>query len=294
MQTDHGPSQTPSARSTTPPALGRRSAAERGRTAALHLEGVVKHFARRCVLDHADLEVAPGEFVALVGPSGAGKSTTLHLVAALDVPDEGTITVFGSPVGHHHHESRYRRETVGMIFQLHNLVARMTARQNVEIAMFGTGLTRRQRVARAEELLGELGLGDLLDSRPPMMSGGERQRVAIARALANHPRLVLADEPTGNLDDESTDVARAVLRRPGGRRGRDRAGREPRRPAQRLGRSPGAARPRRLRRRSGRVHAAGGQLTVGARGQAGADRVGDAPGGWAPVASTCGGPGARR
>ncbi len=180
---------------------------------AVRLEGVVKHFGRRCVLDHADLTVAPGEFMALVGPSGAGKSTTLHLVAALDVPDEGTITVFGDPVGHHHHESRYRRETVGMIFQLHNLVARMTALQNVELAMFGTGLKRRQRVARAEELLGELGLGDLLDSRPPMMSGGERQRVAIARALANHPRLVLADEPTGNLDDESTDVARAVLRR---------------------------------------------------------------------------------
>jgi putative ABC transport system ATP-binding protein len=180
---------------------------------ALRLEGVVKHFGRRCVLDHADLTVASGEFVALVGPSGAGKSTTLHLVAALDVPDEGTITVFGETVGHHHHESRYRRETVGMIFQLHNLVARMTAVQNVEIAMFGTGLKRRQRTARAEELLGELGLGDLLDSRPPMMSGGERQRVAIARALANHPRLVLADEPTGNLDDESTDVARSVLRR---------------------------------------------------------------------------------
>ncbi len=180
---------------------------------ALRLDGVVKHFGRRCVLDHADLVVAPGEFVAVVGPSGAGKSTTLHLVAALDVPDEGTITVFGEPVGHHHHQSRYRRETVGMIFQLHNLITRMTALQNVEIAMFGTGLSRRQRVDRAEELLNELGLGELLHSRPPMMSGGERQRVAIARALANHPRLVLADEPTGNLDDESTDVARAVLRR---------------------------------------------------------------------------------
>ncbi len=179
---------------------------------ALRLDGVVKHFGRRCVLDHANLEVEPGEFVALVGPSGAGKSTTLHLVAALDAVDEGTITVFGEDLGHHHHQSRYRRETVGMIFQLHNLVARMTARQNVELAMFGTGLSRRQRVARAEELLGELGLGELIDSRPPMMSGGERQRVAIARALANHPRLVLADEPTGNLDDESTDVARAVLR----------------------------------------------------------------------------------
>ncbi len=215
-QTDHGHSSE-AARDQVDDATRTRSV-DRAAEAppvpvALRLDGVVKHFGRRCVLDHADLVVAPGEFVALVGPSGAGKSTTLHLVAALDVADEGTITVFGEPVGHHHHESRYRRQTVGMIFQLHNLITRMTAVQNVEIAMFGTGLKRRQRVARAEELLGELGLGDLLDSRPPMMSGGERQRVAIARALANHPRLVLADEPTGNLDDESTDVARAVLRR---------------------------------------------------------------------------------
>jgi len=180
---------------------------------AVHLDGVVKHFGRRCVLDHADLTVAPGEFVALVGPSGAGKSTTLHLVAALDVPDEGIITVLGNQVGHHHHESRYRRRTVGMIFQLHNLIARLSARQNVEMAMFGTDLTRRQRVARAEELLDELGLSELIDARPPTMSGGERQRVAIARALANRPPVILADEPTGNLDDESTDVAKRVLRR---------------------------------------------------------------------------------
>jgi ABC-type lipoprotein export system ATPase subunit len=183
------------------------------REPAVRLSGVVKHWGRRCVLDHADLQVQPGEFVAIGGPSGAGKSTTLHLIASLEVPDEGEICVFGKAIGHHHHESRYRRDTVGMIFQLHNLIARLTARQNVEMAMFGTGLRRAQRVARAEELLGELGLGDLLDARPPVMSGGERQRVAIARALANHPQLVLADEPTGNLDDEATDVVRRVLRR---------------------------------------------------------------------------------
>ena len=182
-------------------------------TAAIELEGVVKTFARRCVLDHADLTVQRGEFVALVGPSGAGKSTTLHLVAALDVPDEGTITVLGNRVGHHHHEAAYRRHTVGMIFQLHNLIARLSARQNVEMAMFGTDLTRSQRVARAEELLDELGLGDLIDAHPPTLSGGERQRVAIARALANRPPVILADEPTGNLDDESTAVAKQVLRR---------------------------------------------------------------------------------
>jgi ABC-type lipoprotein export system ATPase subunit len=183
------------------------------REPAVRLSGVVKHWGRRCVLDHADLEVRAGEMVAVGGPSGAGKSTTLHLIASLEVPEEGEICVFGKPVGHHRHESRYRRETVGIIFQLHNLIARLTARQNVEMAMFGTGLRRAERVARAEELLGEVGLGDLLDARPPVMSGGERQRVAIARALANHPRLVLADEPTGNLDDEATEVVRGVLRR---------------------------------------------------------------------------------
>jgi putative ABC transport system ATP-binding protein len=179
---------------------------------AVQLAGVVKLFGRRTVLDRADLDVGAGQFVALTGPSGAGKSTTLHLIAALDVVDDGCISVAGIPVGHHHHESRYRRETVGIIFQLHNLITRLTARQNVELAMFGTHLSRRQRVDRATELLDRLGLADHLDSRPPVMSGGERQRVAIARALANHPSVVLADEPTGNLDDQSTEVAARVIR----------------------------------------------------------------------------------
>jgi putative ABC transport system ATP-binding protein len=129
------------------------------------------------------------------------------------VPNRGRIDVDGRPVGHHHGESRFRRETVGLVFQLHNLVPRLTARQNVELALFGSRLSRRERVARADELLGLLGLADWASSRPPTMSGGERQRVAIARALANRPSVLLADEPTGNLDDASALIVLRVMRR---------------------------------------------------------------------------------
>ena len=182
-------------------------------TAAIEIEGLVKRFGRRTVLDHVDLRVGRGEFVVLGGSSGAGKSTLLQLIAALDQPDAGRITVSGYDVGHHHGESTFRRQTVGMVFQLHNLVPRLTARQNVELALFGTQLNRRERVTRADELLAELGLADWSASRPSTMSGGERQRVAIARALANHPSVLLADEPTGSLDDASAAVALHVMRR---------------------------------------------------------------------------------
>jgi putative ABC transport system ATP-binding protein len=180
---------------------------------AIRVVDVVKRYGDRTVLDGASLEVWPGEFVALVGASGVGKSTLMNLIAALDVVDSGRIEVEGDEVGHHHHESRYRRTRVGLVFQLHNLVPRLTARQNVELALFGSGLSRRERVARAEEVLASVGLSDWSDSRPPTMSGGERQRVAIARALANRPPVLLADEPTGNLDDESALTVGAVLRR---------------------------------------------------------------------------------
>jgi len=180
---------------------------------AIECHDVVKRFGRRTVLDGIDLEVQSGEFVSLAGASGIGKSTLLQLIAALDVPDSGRIVVNGYEVGHHQGESRFRRETVGLVFQFHNLVPRLTTRQNVELALFGTGLSRRERSARADDLLAQVGLADWSSSLPATMSGGERQRVAIARALANHPSVLLADEPTGSLDDESADIALAVLRR---------------------------------------------------------------------------------
>ncbi len=182
-------------------------------TAAIEVHDVVKRFGRRTVLDGVDLRVEPGEFVVLGGPSGVGKSTLLQLIAALDVPDSGRIAVHGQLVGHHHGESRFRRQTVGLVFQLHNLVPRLTARQNVELALFGSGLSGREREERADELLDLLGLADWASSRPATMSGGERQRVAIARALANRPSVLLADEPTGNLDDASAAIVIRVMQR---------------------------------------------------------------------------------
>jgi ABC-type lipoprotein export system ATPase subunit len=162
-------------------------------------------------LRDADLRVEAGEIVALVGPSGCGKSTLLHLLAALERPSSGTIRVDGVDLATRHDRNRYRRLEVGLVFQLHNLIPRLTACENVEMAMFGTRRTRRERRAGAEELLGSLGLAALVDRVPPRLSGGERQRVAIARAIANRPRLLLADEPTGSLDAASVGVALDVL-----------------------------------------------------------------------------------
>lgn len=164
---------------------------------------LVRRFGDTAVLDGASMTVALGEFVGVTGPSGAGKSTLLHLIAALDKPDAGTIQVAGVDVVHLHALTRYRRTEIGLVFQLHNLVPRLTARQNVAMALFGTHLGRRERRARAAELLDQVGLAHKAEARPPTMSGGERQRVAIARALANRPPVLLADEPTGSLDDDS-------------------------------------------------------------------------------------------
>jgi putative ABC transport system ATP-binding protein len=173
---------------------------------AVELKGVTKRFGSTVALDHVDLTVADGSFAVLVGPSGSGKSTLLQLVASLERPDEGTITVAGHQLGRHERElCNHRRNDIGLVFQLHNLIPRLTARQNIELAMFGTHRRARERKARAQHILEIVGLEHKADDKPPTMSGGERQRVAVGRALANEPKLLLADEPTGSLDDDSAD-----------------------------------------------------------------------------------------
>jgi ABC-type lipoprotein export system ATPase subunit len=181
---------------------------------AVELVDVVKSYGggRGVVLDHVSLTVAPGEFVVLVGPSGGGKSTTLHLIAALDRPNSGTIRVHGRDLAHVHRLDRFRRQEIGLVFQLHNLLPHLDAQQNVEVVMLGTRLHRREQRTRAHALLEQLGLGAQAQVRPPELSGGERQRIAVARAFANRPSLVLADEPTGSLDEESGAVVIALLR----------------------------------------------------------------------------------
>jgi len=181
---------------------------------ALELVDVVKSYGggRGVVLDHASLSVAPGEFVVLVGPSGGGKSTTLHLIAALDRPTSGSIRVHGRDLNHSHRLDRYRRQDIGLVFQLHNLLPHLDAQQNVEIVMLGTGMRRHERRARATTLLDRVGIGAQAHVRPPELSGGERQRIAVARAFANHPTLVLADEPTGSLDEDSGAAVITLLR----------------------------------------------------------------------------------
>jgi len=152
-----------------------------------------------------DLTVANGEMVAITGPSGCGKSTLLHLLAAIDAPTSGSVRVAGRDLVGVRDLSRYRREVVGLVFQFHNLLPQLSAVSNVELPMFGTGLSRHQRRDRARELLADFDLSACEDRSPTELSGGERQRVAIARALANDPQILLADEPTGSLDSASTE-----------------------------------------------------------------------------------------
>jgi ABC-type lipoprotein export system ATPase subunit len=150
-------------------------------------------------LDGVDLRVARGELVAVMGPSGSGKSTLLNVLGALDRPSSGRVLINGTDLTQLADEDAFRSSTVGFVFQLHNLLPTLTALENVEVPMLGR-LSAENRRPRAGELLGLVGLADRAGHLPGELSGGERQRAAVARALANDPPLVLADEPTGNLD----------------------------------------------------------------------------------------------
>ena len=152
-----------------------------------------------------DLTVVFGESVAITGPSGCGKSTLLHLLAAIDTPTSGSVTVAGHDLAHLRNPSSYRRNEVGLVFQFHNLLPQLSAISNVELPMFGTHISAHKRTDRARDLLAEVDLTGREHRLPTELSGGERQRVAIARALANEPKILLADEPTGSLDSSSTE-----------------------------------------------------------------------------------------
>ena len=173
------------------------------------------------VLEHLSFEVPAGAYAALTGPSGAGKTTLLSLLGGLDSVQQGQIDVGGTDVSLLRGDALagYRRETVGFVFQHFGLMEMLTASENIELARALAGISPAQRRKEARELLASVGLGDRADHRPHALSGGERQRVAIARALANGPRLLLADEPTGNLDEESAALVMGVLESMPGQRG---------------------------------------------------------------------------
>ena len=165
-------------------------------------------------LADVSLDVMPGEFVAIVGPSGSGKSTMMNILGCLDRPTSGQYLLAGTPVESLDDDglARLRSRTIGFVFQSYNLLPRTSALDNVATPLLYQGVGRRQRVARATAALERLGLGDRLHHEPSELSGGQQQRVAVARAIVTDPALVLADEPTGNLDSASGQDVLAVLR----------------------------------------------------------------------------------
>ncbi|MGA1341655.1 MAG: ABC transporter ATP-binding protein [Hyphomonas sp.] len=165
------------------------------------------------VLRGTDLRIAPGELVGLVGPSGSGKSTLLHTAGLLERPESGEVLLEGADCLRLSENGRtaIRRSKIGFVYQFHHLLAEFNALDNVAMPLMIAGTGRRQARQKAARLLEEMGLSDRLDHQPAQLSGGEQQRVAIARALANDPRLVIADEPTGNLDPATTERVFATL-----------------------------------------------------------------------------------
>jgi len=181
--------------------------------AQVALDGVSKEYelgGTVTALDDVDLSLSPESYTAVMGPSGSGKSTLLNLVGALDTPTAGRVVVAGDEVSalSERERARVRGTEIGFVFQTFNLMPRLTAVENVALPLVFDGWDRERRRDRASDLLARVGLGDRLDHRPNQLSGGQRQRVAIARALAADPSLVLADEPTGNVD---TDTGAEVM-----------------------------------------------------------------------------------
>ncbi|MCA8907977.1 MAG: ABC transporter ATP-binding protein [Rhodospirillaceae bacterium] len=185
--------------------------------AALHLSGITRTFrqadAALEVLRGVDLDVRPGEMVALVGPSGAGKSTLLQIAGLLERPTAGEVEIAGQPTTRlgDRERTQLRSTTIGFVYQFHHLLPEFSALENVMLPQIIADRPKRTARARAKELLDQVGLSARTSHRPARLSGGEQQRVAIARALANAPALLLADEPTGNLDQGTADGVFAML-----------------------------------------------------------------------------------
>jgi putative ABC transport system ATP-binding protein len=189
-------------------------AEDRAGSEILRADGLVKHYSDGNVkaLQGVSLQIDVAESVAITGPSGCGKSTLLHLLGGLDRPTEGEIFYRGKPLGELDID-QYRACEIGFVFQAFHLMPTLTTVENVQIPMFEASWSRRERVERAVQLIEEVGLGHRKAHRPSQLSIGERQRVAIARALANDPSLLLADEPTGNLDSKNQDEIIQLLNR---------------------------------------------------------------------------------
>ncbi|MBI3764678.1 MAG: ABC transporter ATP-binding protein [Chloroflexi bacterium] len=165
-------------------------------------------------LDHVNLSVNAGEFVAVMGPSGCGKSTLLHLLGGLDRPTEGHVIIDSQPLDNLSDEAltKLRRQKIGFVFQFYNLIPVLDATENAALPILLDGAGSARAKTRARDWLQKVGLGNRLNSRPDQLSGGQQQRVAVARALVAEPKLVLADEPTGNLDSRASDEIAALLR----------------------------------------------------------------------------------
>ncbi|WP_185982943.1 ABC transporter ATP-binding protein [Aureimonas mangrovi] len=193
--------------------------------ASLRLEKVERHYVqgenRLTVLHKADFEMAPGEMVALVAPSGAGKSTLLHIAGLLERPDDGEVYIDTKPCGRFDDAQRtqMRRASIGFVYQFHHLLPEFSALENVMLPQMIRGLSHSVAAKRAAELLDYMRIGKRAEHRPAELSGGEQQRVAIARAVANSPHVLLADEPTGNLDPTTSayvfDALTALVRQSG-------------------------------------------------------------------------------
>ncbi|MGR3434889.1 MAG: ABC transporter ATP-binding protein [Shimia sp.] len=183
----------------------------------LALSGIEKRYNRGkpseiTVLSGLDLALAPGEIVALEAPSGAGKSTLLHIAGLLDTPDGGEVRIDGAVAARGDGaRTALRRRTLGFVYQFHHLLPEFSARENVMLPQLADGTPSAEASARADDLLARVGLGHRADHRPAALSGGEQQRVAFCRALANAPRVLLADEPTGNLDPATSDTVFEAL-----------------------------------------------------------------------------------